>query len=52
MTEEERNWILDLPLTKQGNSLGVSIPRKILNAVRLVHGDRIRVVLTTKNDNE
>ncbi len=46
--DDESKRILDLPLTKQGNSLGVSIPRKILNKLELEHGDWVRIVLKKK----
>jgi len=51
MTEEEneeKDWVLDLPLTKAGNSLSVVIPRKVLNATGLQHNDKVRVVLRKK----
>lgn len=48
MTEQNKEWTLDLPLSKQGNSLGVSIPRKILNQLGINHGDRVRVILYPK----
>lgn len=50
MTEQDKDeWIMDLPLTKQGSSLGVSIPRKVLTQLGLEHGDRVRIVLRGKN---
>lgn len=44
----EKQWVLDLPITKAGNSLSVNIPRKVLNLLKLGHGDRVRVILTPK----
>lgn len=41
----ENYWILDLPLTKQGNSLAVNIPKKVVNALNLQLGDKVRVIL-------
>ena len=49
MLEENKDeWILDLPLTKQGNSLAVTIPSKNVKALCLSHGDKVRVILTRK----
>ena len=52
MTDGENQRILDLPLTRQGNSLGVSVPRKILNRLGLEHGDWVRVVLTKRESDK
>jgi len=50
MTEEnEVERILDFPLTKQGNSLAVVIPQKVLKALGYEHGDFVRVILKSKN---
>ena len=46
MSDEKDEWILDLPLTKQGNSLAVSIPSKVLKSLGIKHGDKVRVILT------
>ncbi len=45
---EENEWILDLPLSKSGNSLSVNVPRKILTALNLGIGDKVRVTLKSK----
>jgi len=48
MTDQQNEWIMDLPLTKQGSSLGVSIPKKVLTQLGLSHGDRVRIILRSK----
>lgn len=52
MENDENEWIIDLPLTKQGSALAVTIPRKALNALGLSHGDKVRVILKRKNGGE
>lgn len=49
---EENYWILDLPLTKQGNSLAVNIPKKVVNALNLQLGDKVRVILRRVRDDK
>lgn len=48
MENNENEWVLDLPLTKQGSSLAVSIPAKVLRQLNLKHGDRVRIILTQR----
>lgn len=52
MENTENEWILDLPLIKQGTSLGITIPRKVLNELNLTHGDKVRVILYRKKESE
>jgi len=39
---------LDLPLSKHGTSLGIIIPKKVLEALNLKYKDFIKVTLTRK----
>ncbi len=49
MTDQENEWIMDLPLSKQGSSLGVCIPKKVLTQLGLGHGDKVRIILYKKS---
>lgn len=50
MNEDKNTWILDLPLTKQGSSLAVCIPAKVIKQLNLKRGSRIRLLLRNEDD--
>jgi len=44
-TQDPDLWIMDVALVKEGCSMAVVIPAKTVRALNLKHGDRIRIMM-------